>query len=129
MRCEERVQIFLDWGYSVFPAQSVERLVFLCWKSVDWPWTYGFISNVLFPLVFMSVLMAIPYWLDYCSFIGSFEVSLYNSFNFVLFQISLEKKSNFIDFFFNHQKKFIFLPFGAFQLCIYVYAYMVAIRR
>lgn len=111
--------VFLERGYSVFPAQSGERLVFLCWKSVDWPWTYGFISDVLFPLVFMSVRMAVPYWLHYCSFIGSFEVNLCNSFNFVLLQISLEKKSNFIDFFFLPPKKVYFSSFWAIP-CVHI---------
>lgn len=118
------------YGIFSFSSTICWKTIFSCWKSVDWPWTHGFISNVLFPLVFMSVLMAVPYWLDYCSFIGSFKVSLCNSFNFVLFQISLEKKQiSLIFFFFYHQRKFIFLTFGVFHLCIYVYAYLVAIRR
>lgn len=55
-----------------------------CWKSFDYI-CMGFISGLFYSILleYMPILMSLPYCFDYCSFVGSFKIRNYKSFDFL----------------------------------------------
>ena len=74
---------------------SIALFLLHCQRSYDHVYVGLFLVSLFYPLIYLSILMPIPYCLDYCSFIVSLEVRWCQFSNFVLLKYCVDYSGSF----------------------------------